>query len=74
MVLLKNKFFKLQKPIFAMVFSRKAQGALEYLLIIGVAILIVVIVIVALSGVVGDTKDKNSVSDYDSQFDKLQDL
>ena len=74
MFLLGSKFFKLQKPIFAMVFSRKAQGALEYLLIIGVAILIVVIVIVALSGVVGDTKDKNSVSDYDSQFDKLQDL
>ncbi|MDD2531835.1 MAG: class III signal peptide-containing protein, partial [Candidatus ainarchaeum sp.] len=57
-----------------MIFNKKAQGALEYLLLIGAAILIVAVVIVALSGIVVDTKDQNSISDYNSQFEKLQDL
>ena len=74
MFLLKNKVFKLQKLSILMIFNKKAQGALEYLLLIGAAILIVAVVIVALSGIVVDTKDQNSVSDYNSQFEKLQDF
>ena len=57
-----------------MIFNKKAQGALEYLLLIGAAILIVAVVIVALSGIVVDTKDQNSVSDYNTQFERLEGL
>ena len=34
--------------------KQKAQGAIEYLLIIGAAILVVAIVIIAISGIVGE--------------------
>ena len=50
--------------------EQKAQGAIEYLLIIGAAILVVAIVVVALSGIVtSGTKasDTNTISGtYDS--------
>ena len=52
----------------------KAQGALEYLLMIGAAILIVAVVILALSGVIVETKDQNSTSDYNNQMSNLTDL
>jgi len=59
-----------------MFFSKKVsgQGAFDYLLMTGAAILIVAVVIVALSGVVVETKDQNSVSDYNKQMNDLTDL
>jgi cell division septation protein DedD len=45
--------------------EQKAQGAIEYLLIIGAAILVVAIVIIALSGVLTGAKiDQNGMDDY----------
>jgi uncharacterized transporter YbjL len=44
--------------------EEKAQGAIEYLLIIGAAILVVAIVIIALSGVLTGAKtDQNGMDD-----------
>jgi uncharacterized protein (UPF0333 family) len=43
--------------------EEKAQGSLEYLLIIGAAILVVAIVVVALTGVLGGTKDLGADAD-----------
>ena len=46
--------------------EQKAQGAIEYLLIIGAAILVVAIVVVALSGIVTSgtsASDANAVKD-----------
>jgi hypothetical protein len=54
--------------------NKKGQGALEYLLIIGAAVIIVVIAIVVISGIVSDTSDRNVNDDYQSQIQKLTDL
>jgi len=53
--------------------EQKAQGAIEYLLIIGAAILVVAIVIVAMTGIVGSGKTSGTqgATDYNS---KLKDL
>lgn len=55
-------------------FDFRAQGALEYLLMIGAAILVVAIVIIAISGLIVETKDQNVSSDYENQMDDLTDL
>lgn len=52
----------------------KAQGALEYLLMIGAAILVVAVVIIALSGVLVETKDQNTSQDYNNQLQDLRGL
>jgi uncharacterized protein (UPF0333 family) len=55
-------------------FSSKGQGAIEYLLIIGAVILVTAVVIIALSGVLTETKqtiDKNEISAVN---DPLNDL
>jgi hypothetical protein len=44
------------------VFSSRAQGSLEYLLIIGAGLLVVAIVIVSLTGILGGTKSMGSDS------------
>ncbi len=47
--------------------EQKAQGAIEYLLIIGAAILVVAIVIIAVSGVLtGAKKDQNGLTDLNN--------
>ena len=47
--------------------EQKAQGAIEYLLIIGAAILIVAIVIIAVSGVLtGAKSDQNGMKDINT--------
>lgn len=43
----------------------KGQGAIEYLLIIGAAILVVAIVIVAVTGVLGTTQDRGKQASED---------
>ena len=48
--------------------NKKAQGALEYLLIIGASILIVAVVIIALSGIITQSNDQNATSDYNNQM------
>jgi hypothetical protein len=48
--------------------ERKGQGAIEYLLIIGAAILVVAVVVIALTSVTsagGDAVDGNNVSSVD---------
>ncbi len=54
--------------------EQKAQGAIEYLLIIGAAILVVAIVIIALSGVLTGAKaDQNGMSDVNTAKNTLKD-
>jgi len=52
--------------------EQKAQGAIEYLLIIGAAILVVAIVIIALSGVLTTTKGQNDMNDVNNAKDILK--
>lgn len=52
--------------------EQKAQGAIEYLLIIGAAILVVAIVIIALSGVLDSTKGQNDMNDVNKAKDELR--
>lgn len=54
--------------------NKKAQGALEYLLMIGAAILVVAIVIIAISGVITQTNDQNAGSTYGDQMGGLKGL
>ncbi|MFA5930847.1 MAG: class III signal peptide-containing protein [archaeon] len=54
--------------------NSKAQGAIEYLLIIGAAILVVSIVIVAMTSVVGTGKNQAGPSDVNSGLDELKNL
>ena len=53
--------------------EQKAQGAIEYLLIIGAAILVVAIVIIALSGVLTGAKtDQNGFEDLNDAKNQLR--
>jgi len=56
--------------------EQKAQGAIEYLLIIGAAILVVAIVIVAMTGIVGSGKNAGTgaTSDYNKDINALKGL
>jgi len=54
--------------------EEKAQGALEYLLMIGAAILVVAVVIIALSGVMGETKGQADTNDYNNGMGGLRNL
>ena len=54
--------------------NRKAQGALEYLLMIGAAILVVAIVIIGISGIITSTNDQNTSSEYNNQLQGLKGL
>lgn len=45
--------------------ERRGQGAIEYLLIIGAAILVVAIVIIAVTGVLGTTQDRGEQASID---------
>jgi len=56
--------------------SKRAQGAIEYLLIIGAAILVVAIVILAVTGALGTAKvDANSTAnETSSALDALRNL
>lgn len=42
--------------------EERAQGAIEYLLIIGAAILVVAVVVIALTGVLGGAKDTSDTA------------
>jgi hypothetical protein len=53
--------------------EQKAQGAIEYLLIIGAAILVVAIVIIAVSGVLTGAKGQNDMNDVNAAKDTLKD-
>ena len=54
--------------------DQKAQGAIEYLLIIGAAILVVAIVIIAVSGVLtGAKNDQNGLDDVNTAKNTLKD-
>jgi len=59
-----------------MKFNREstAQGAIEYLLIIGAAILIVAVVIIALSGVLFSADNSNDMNDLNKAKSSLRDL
>ncbi|HNV01009.1 MAG TPA: class III signal peptide-containing protein [archaeon] len=50
--------------------EERAQGAIEYLLIIGAAILVVAVVIVALTGVLS-SQDDVSTGDYNNEMNDL---
>ncbi|MGI6589102.1 MAG: class III signal peptide-containing protein [Candidatus Iainarchaeum sp.] len=53
--------------------EEKAQGAIEYLLIIGAAILVVAIVIIALSGVLtGATEEQSDMNDLNKARQDLR--
>ena len=53
--------------------EQKAQGAIEYLLIIGAAILVVAIVIIALSGVLTGAKtDQNGMDDINEARERMK--
>jgi hypothetical protein len=56
--------------------EQKAQGAIEYLLIIGAAILVVAIVIVAMTGIIGAGQQQgtSATGDYNSQLGDLNKL
>ncbi len=56
--------------------EQKAQGAIEYLLIIGAAILVVAIVILAVTGVLGGGQDQTTQGqqDVNSAFGDLNAL
>ncbi len=50
----------------------KAQGAIEYLLIIGAAILVVAVVVIALSGIIGAGSDTTDTEAINSTYNALQ--
>nr|HPM86271.1 hypothetical protein [archaeon] len=53
--------------------EQRAQGAIEYLLIIGAAILVVAIVIIALSGVLtGATEEQGDMNDLNDAKNTLK--
>lgn len=52
--------------------EERAQGALEYLLIIGAVILVVAVVIIALSGVLVETKTATDSNDYNDSLNQLR--
>ena len=52
----------------------KAQGAIEYLLVIGAVILVVAVVIIALSGVLSNTKQQTDSNDYNDSLTVLRKL
>ncbi|NMA44431.1 MAG: class III signal peptide-containing protein [Candidatus Diapherotrites archaeon] len=56
--------------------EERAQGAIEYLLIIGAAILVVAVVIVALTGVLQSGKNSavGSKQDYNEELEDLNKL
>lgn len=54
--------------------EQKAQGAIEYLLIIGAAILVVAIVIIAITSVVGTGKGNVTSGDYNKGITDLNKL
>jgi uncharacterized protein (UPF0333 family) len=54
--------------------EQKAQGSLEYLLMIGAAILVIAVVLLALSGIITDNDAKKGTTDYNSQMDYLNSL
>ncbi len=49
----------------------KAQGALEYLLLIGGAILIAAVVIVVLTGLAGPGMTNNAEAEYNKRYNEL---
>jgi hypothetical protein len=53
--------------------DQKAQGAIEYLLIIGAAILVVAVVIIALSRVLVETHKGIDSNDYNNSLNQLRD-
>lgn len=62
---------KLKKFINKLTSTQRAQGAIEYLLIIGVAIIIVAVAIIALSGVLSSATEETSQKEY---YDSYADL
>ena len=52
--------------------EERAQGAIEYLLIIGAAILVVAVVVIALTGVLGGAKTQANGADVNGTTEKLQ--
>lgn len=49
----------------------RAQGAIEYLLIISAAIIIVAVVIIALGGILREAKSQTDVNDYNNSMTDL---
>lgn len=49
----------------------KAQGAIEYLLIIGAALIVVAVVIIALSGIIGSGTNVTDTNAVNSTYDPL---
>lgn len=54
--------------------EERAQGAIEYLLIIGAAILVVAVVIVALTEVLQDQRGLDTQKDYNEELNDLNKL
>ena len=54
--------------------KQKAQGAIEYLLVIGAVILVVAVVIIALSGTLTDTRDSVDKNEISNMNDPLHNL
>jgi len=52
--------------------EEKAQGAIEYLLIIGATILVVAVVIIALSGILKETTNQTDGNDYNDSMSDLR--
>lgn len=52
----------------------KAQGAIEYLLIIGAALIVVAVVIIAITGIITSSDTASSGEDYNNQLTGLKDL
>jgi hypothetical protein len=52
----------------------KAQGSIEYLLVIGAVIIVVAVVIIALSGVLTQTKAQADGNDYNNEMTNLRNL
>ncbi|MFA6319353.1 MAG: hypothetical protein WCX66_00295 [archaeon] len=63
---------KLKKFINKLTSTQRAQGAIEYLLIIGVVIIIVAIAIIALSGVLNSAKEETSQKEYYNSYADLK--
>lgn len=53
--------------------EQKAQGAIEYLLIIGAAILVVAVVVIALTGILGSGTAQTDANDVNESLDPLRD-
>jgi len=54
--------------------EERAQGAIEYLLVIGAAVLVVAVVIIALSEVLVETQKDMDNNDYNNSLNKLQNI